>query len=184
MLSRAPLPVHVLAEWLAHEASLAAALHPRRIRLSLRLLLAHWEASVVRVVEELALEVLLLIWRAGPEREAQELVRSPCLHVLLVEQVKKQILVSLNQSLRVYLTMLELFISISLDSLQESCQGHLLLSSQPRLLLLDDGFYLLFLAISFFLFFEVALHVELFGLFVALCVHQFLDLLPHVHELF
>ena len=99
------------------------------------------------------------------------------------EQVKKEILVPLDQSLRIDLPMLELLVSVPLDPLQESSQGHLLLSPQSGLLLLNYCLYLLFLAVSFFLLFEIALHVELFGLFVALGVHQLLDLLPHVHEL-
>ena len=64
--------------------------------------------------------------------------------------------------------MFELLVSVSLDSFQQSSQGHLLLSSQSCFLLLDDGLYLLFLAVSFFLLLEVALHVELLGLLVPL----------------
>ena len=80
--------------------------------------------------------------------------------------------------------MLQLLIPVSLDSFEERCQGHLLLPSQTRLLPLDYGLYLLFLAVSFFLFFEIALHVEVLRLFVALGVHQFLYPLPHIHEVF
>ena len=61
------------------------------------------------------------------------------------EQVKKEILVPLDQSLRIDLPMLELLVSVPLDPLQESSQGHLLLSPQSGLLLLNYCLYLLFL---------------------------------------
>ena len=183
MTSCARLSVSLLAHWVG-ESSSAVGLGASWVLVALLLLLAHWETSIVGIVEELALEVLLLVWRASSKGEAQELVCPPCLHVLLVEQVEEQVLITLDESLRVYLPMLELLVSVSLDSLQESGQCHLLLPPQPRFLLLDYGLDLLFLSISFFLLFEVAFHVQLLGLLVALGVHQFLDLLPHVHELF
>ena len=85
----ARLPVALLAHWVVGQSSSAVALGPGWVRLPLRLLLAHWEPRVIWIVEELAFEVLLLIWRASAKCEAQELICSPGLHVLLVEQVKK-----------------------------------------------------------------------------------------------
>ena len=80
--------------------------------------------------------------------------------------------------------MLELFIPISLNPLKKCGQCHLLLSSQSGFLLLNYRFNLLLLAVSFFLLFEIAFHVELLSLLIPLRVHQLLNFLPHFHELF
>jgi len=103
------------------------------ILLSLWLLLAHWQSGLVWIVEKLALEVLLLLRGACTKCKSEELIRTSCFHILLIQKIKQEILISLDQPLRVNLPMFELFVSISLDSLQKSSKGHLLLSSESGL---------------------------------------------------
>lgn len=76
------------------------------------------QLGLVRVVEELALEVFGLVRRSSAESEPQEHVRPASLHVLLVEQVQQQVFVPLNQSLRVNLPMLQLLVAVSLNPFQ------------------------------------------------------------------
>jgi len=78
-------------------------------------------------IMEGALEELLASWGSGAERDFQELVSSSSFHILLVQKVKEQILIPLNQPLRVDLSMFELLISVSLDSFEESTECLLLL---------------------------------------------------------
>ena len=80
--------------------------------------------------------------------------------------------------------MFQLFISISLDSLQESSECHLLSSSETLLLPFNYFVDLVYLSVSFSLFFDVTLNVEFFGVLVPLGVKELLNLLSHFHELF
>ena len=57
--------------------------------------------------------------------------------VLLVQQVIEDVFVSLYESLRVLLAMLQLFVSISLDSLQKCCESQLLRVAQLGFFLLN-----------------------------------------------
>ena len=62
--------------------------------------------------------------------------------VLLVQEIVKDVLISLNESLRVLLSVFELFVSVSLDALQQGREGQLLCVSQLRLLLLKHALHL------------------------------------------
>lgn len=86
---------------------------------------------------ELALEVLGPGRTPGSQSHPQELIRSARLHILFVEQVEQQVLVALDQSLRVDLAVLQLFVPVSLYALQQSRQGLLLPLSQKCFLTLD-----------------------------------------------
>ena len=55
---------------------------------------------------ELALKELLASGGSSAKRHTKELIRPASLHVLLVEKVEQQVLVALNQALRVNLPML------------------------------------------------------------------------------
>ena len=48
---------------------------------------------------ELALEELLACGRTGAQGDAKELVGATGLHVLLVQEIKKQVLITLDESL-------------------------------------------------------------------------------------
>ena len=78
------------------------------------------QLSSLWIEEQLALEVLLFLWTPCPERKPQEVIRPPSFDVLLIQKVEQQILVSLDQPLRVNLSVLQLLVSVSLDSLQQS----------------------------------------------------------------
>lgn len=77
--------------------------------------------------------------------------------------------------------MLQLLVSVALDSFQESSQGHLLLASQTCLLLFNELLDHLLLAVFLGLLLKITLIVQLLGFFVALRMQQFLDFLAHVH---
>lgn len=47
------------------------------------------ESGLFGCYEELALEIVLLLWRPGSQSELQELVGPPGFNVLLIKQVKK-----------------------------------------------------------------------------------------------
>ena len=62
--------------------------------------------------------------------------------ILLDEQIIQNVLVTLNQALRVLLAMLQLLVAVTLDALEESSESKLLLVAQLGLLLLDHGLHL------------------------------------------
>ena len=64
------------------------------------------------------------------------------LEVLLVEEIVEDVLVTLDQTLRVLLPMLQLLVAVTLDSLEQSCQRELLGVSQLCFLLLKDALHL------------------------------------------
>jgi hypothetical protein len=84
---------------------------------------------------ELALKEFLAGWRPSAKGDSEELVGASSLHVLFVQQIKQQVFVALDQPLRVDLTMLKLFISISLDAFEQGGKSLLLLLSQESFLL-------------------------------------------------
>lgn len=79
--------------------------------------------------------------------------------------------------------MLELFISIALNSLEKGSKSHLLFASKSSFLLVNNLIDLLFLAVSLLLFLNIALDIKFFGFLVSFGVHKLLDLLSHFHEL-
>ena len=101
---------------------------------------------------ELGLKQLLTGRRASSESNLKELIRAPCLHVLFIEQVKQQVLVALNQALRVDLSMLQLLVSVTLDSLKQSTQSSLLLLSEESFLSLNQLFEVFLSGLCLFLF--------------------------------
>jgi hypothetical protein len=64
--------------------------------------------------------------------------------VLLVEQVVENILVPLDEPLRILLPVLELFVPVPLNSLEKSCKGQLLGMPQFRFLFLKHRLHLAF----------------------------------------
>ena len=74
---------------------------------------------VVFLLLQVSLDVLGGLLLSLAECELQEVVRSPLLGCLLLEDVLQEVLIPLDQSLRIDLTMLDLLFSISLDALQE-----------------------------------------------------------------
>ena len=85
---------------------------------------------------ELTLEKLLTSGRTCAQSNSQELVCSSSFHVLLVKEVKQQVFVALDEALRINLSVLKLFIPISLDAFEQGTQRLLLLLSQKSFLLL------------------------------------------------
>ena len=79
--------------------------------------------------------------------------------------------------------MLQLLISVTLDSLEQSRQCQLLLSSETCFLLFNELLDDLLLTVLLSLLLKIALIVQLFGFLVALRMEQFLHLLTHVHQL-
>lgn len=80
--------------------------------------------------------------------------------------------------------MLELLISIALNSLEKGSKSHLLFTSKSSLLLVNNLINLLFLAVSLLLFLNIALDVQLFSFLISFGMHKLLNLLSHLHELF
>lgn len=76
------------------------------------------------------------------QRLFQVIERPFRLSVLLVQQVVENVFVSLDEPLGVLLTVLKLLIAITLDALEKSGKGKLLLMSQLSLFLLNDGLHL------------------------------------------
>ena len=101
---------------------------------------AHWESesSFLSVLVILSFEVFGSGWGTSTKRNLQELICPTSLHILFVQQVEQQVLVSLNQSLGVDLTVLQLLVPITLDTLQQSRQSLLLLLTKESLLALDS----------------------------------------------
>ena len=87
----------------------------------------HW---VVFLLLHVSLDVLSSLFLAFAESKLQEVVRSPLLRRLLLENVLQEVLIPLNESLRIDLTMLDLLFSVSLDALEEGLQALLLLVPQ------------------------------------------------------
>jgi hypothetical protein len=69
-----------------------------------------------------------------PEGVFQELTRLPLLLALLLQHVLQEVRVPLHESLGIFEPVFELFLTISLDPLKQSCQGHLLALPQVPLL--------------------------------------------------
>ena len=87
----------------------------------------HW---VVFLLLHVPLDVLGSLFLPLAESKFQEVVRSPLLSRLLLEDVLQEVLISLDESLRIDLTMLDLLFSVSLDALEEGLQALLLLVPQ------------------------------------------------------
>jgi hypothetical protein len=90
------------------------------------------------VVVELAFEIRGFCGRPRSKRHLEEAISASGLHVLFVEKIEEQILVSLDESLGVDLSVLELLVAISLDTLEERRQSLLLFLPEQSLLLLND----------------------------------------------
>jgi len=83
------------------------------------------------------------------------------------------------------LSMLKLFVTVPLDSLQQSSKSHLLFTAEFGLFLFDELISEVFIVIiSFRLFFDVTLNIELLSFLISLGMHELLYLLSHFHELF
>ena len=80
--------------------------------------------------------------------------------------------------------MFKLFVTVSLYPLKQGSQCHLLFATESRLLFLDDLIDGILVVVSLRLFLDVTLDVKLFCLFVPFRMHQFLNFLTHLHELF
>jgi hypothetical protein len=81
--------------------------------------------------------------------------------------------------------MLKLFVTVSLNPLQQGSKSHLLFTAELGLLLFDELISEVFIMIiSLRLFFDVTLNIELLSFFVSLGMHELLYLLSHFHELF
>lgn len=71
------------------------------------------------------------------------------------------------------LTVLELLVTVTLDALKQGSEGELLLVAQLGLFLLDHSLHLSFQFVSFELFKEVCLHLDLLSLLVAFHADEF-----------
>lgn len=111
--------------------------------------------GLLLVVVEFALKILRSGRGSRTKRHSQELICSPSLHVLFVEQVQQQILVPLDEPLRIDLSMFELLISVPLNSLQQSTQRLLLLLPQQSFLLLHSLLHFETYLVIVLLFFEL-----------------------------
>lgn len=143
----------------------------REIQLGVRVLLV-----------ELALKVFGPRRRSGTQRHLQEGVGATSLHVLLVQQVKQQILVALDQSLRINLSMLQLFVSIPLNTFQQSRKCLLLFLAQKCFLTLDDLLDDLVRLFELLLLYLLALQLEHLCLLVPLAEGQLANLVLHLHK--
>ena len=115
---------------------------------------------------ELAFEKLLPGGGSCSKRHPQELVSASGFHILLVEQVEKQVLVSLDEPLRVNLSVLQLLVSVSLDALEQCGKGLLLTLTKQGFLFLN-GFFKKFLSsFCLLLLHLLALKLEQLGFFV------------------
>ena len=97
------------------------------------------------------------------------MVQGPlCLRRLLVQQVVQNVFVSLDEPLRVLLSVLQLLVPVALDPLEQRRQGQLLGVSQLGFLLLQDSLHLGLQLVPFKFLKQVRLHLDLLGLFIAL----------------
>jgi len=87
----------------------------------------HW---VVFLLLHVFLDVFGSLLLPLAESKLQEVVRSPLLGRLLLEYVLQEVLIPLDQPLRVDLTMLNLLLPVPLDALKEGLEALLLLVSQ------------------------------------------------------
>ena len=62
--------------------------------------------------------------------------------ILFVEEVIKNVLIALNETLGILLTMFELLVTITLDTFEESSEGKLLLMTKFGFFLLNNGLHL------------------------------------------
>ena len=83
-----------------------------------------------------------LVQSGHAQRLFQVFKRAFRLRILLDQQVVQNVLVPLDQPLRVLLPVLQLFVAVPLDPFQQRCQRELLLVAQLGLLLLDDRLHL------------------------------------------
>ena len=75
------------------------------------------ESGLLLIIVELRLEVLWSCRGSRTKCHSQELICSPCLHILFVKQIQQQVFVPLNQPLGINLPMLKLLIPIPLTPL-------------------------------------------------------------------
>jgi hypothetical protein len=92
---------------------------------------------------------------------------------LFVQQVVQDVLVALDQTLRVLLSVLQLLVPISLDSLEQSSESQLLRVAQLGLFFLKHSLHFSFQLIAFELLKQIGLHLDFLSLLVALDFHQF-----------
>ena len=74
---------------------------------------------VIRLLLQLLLQLLLSLLLTLAKSEFQELLSTSLLGSLLLKNVLEQVFVPLYESLRVDLSMFNLFLSVSLDSLEQ-----------------------------------------------------------------
>lgn len=91
---------------------------------------------------------------------------------LLIQQIIEDILVALDESLRVLLPVLQLLITVTLDALQQCSQRQLLSVSQFSLFLLQHCLHFSLQFVSFEFLKQVSLHLNLFSFFVALAADE------------
>ena len=101
---------------------------------------------------------------------------------MLVQKVEEQILIPLDQPLRVDLSVFKLLISVSLDSLEESAECLLLLLPEKGLLPLNVFVESFTSLLSFLCLHLFALHAQDLGLFVSFRERELPDLVLHLHE--
>ena len=87
-------------------------------------------------------ELCDLVETRHPQCLFQVFQRAFRLSVLLVKQVIQNVLVALDKTLGVLLSVLELLVTVTLDALEKGRECQLLLVAQLGLLLLDDGLHL------------------------------------------
>ena len=132
---------------------------------------------------ELAFEVLGAGRTPSSQSHPQELIRPSRLHILLIKKVEQQVLVALDQSLRVNLTVLQLFVPISLYALQQSRQGLLLSLAQECFLTFDCLLHFKSnLVIIFLLFNLLALNLQQLCFLVPLHKSKLADFVLHFFE--
>lgn len=83
-----------------------------------------------------------LIETSHAQRLLKVVKRAFRLCVLLVQQIVQDVLVSLDEALGILLTMLELLVTITLDALEQSSEGELLLVAKLGFLFLDHCLHL------------------------------------------
>jgi len=112
------------------------------------------------------------------------LVRPSGLHVLFVQQVQQQVLVSLDQPLRVDLSVFQLLVSVPLNPLEEGTEGLLLLLPQKCFLFLNGFLHLeTHLVVVFLLFHLLTLNLQKFGFLISLHKSQLANFVLEFHQL-
>ena len=111
------------------------------------------------------------------------MVCPPGLHVLFIQKIEEEILVALDESLGIDLSVLELLISVSLNTLEEGRESLLLFLSEETLLFFNDPINNILLS-SMLCFFHLSnLEIQHLRFFIPFAEGQLAHLVLQLHQL-